>query len=361
MENQDKMLKNIGINSRISNIQYPISNIQYPISLKNSYLFLALLYYYKSFYSLFLYLSFFLFLPILGVSLLACAPLPDTGDPPAAQPPAAANLNASMAWVSMREGLVQFDNGTEGARTIGVIVSKDATAPVYTNVKDLPGFYTRKTKADGTARTVYLSMTDKMTIAKFNANVTVSVDGGAAGFVSAIDSVPELLHPNTGYYAHFYETTGTAGTAIEKLEFTTGKFPTTYPTSRGTYSNFYNQIAAGSSSPTMEYKTSENYLIPLRYHYFLTAGGPYAFRFSTRPPYEMGETSINMRPFETTIPPILIYDVYNITPSGPGTSVTLWDGMIKIGTLDETSRIDILLGGDEYLSYDNKKAVLVTE
>ncbi|WGK68872.1 hypothetical protein P0082_10340 [Candidatus Haliotispira prima] len=32
MENQDKILKNIGINSKISNIQYPISNIQYPIS-----------------------------------------------------------------------------------------------------------------------------------------------------------------------------------------------------------------------------------------------------------------------------------------------------------------------------------------
>ncbi|WGK68228.1 hypothetical protein P0082_06995 [Candidatus Haliotispira prima] len=28
MENQDKVLTHIGINSRISNIQYPISNIQ---------------------------------------------------------------------------------------------------------------------------------------------------------------------------------------------------------------------------------------------------------------------------------------------------------------------------------------------
>ncbi|WGK68880.1 hypothetical protein P0082_10380 [Candidatus Haliotispira prima] len=170
-----------------------------------------------------------------------------------------------MAWVSMREGLVQFDNGTQGARTIGVIVSKDTTPPVYTDVKDLPGFYTRKTKADGTTRTVYLSMTDKMTIAKFNANVTISVDGEAAGFVSAINSVPEILHPNSNYYAHFYEITDTAGTAIEKLEFTTEDFPSTYPTSRETYSSFHNQITAGSTSPAIEYKTSENYLILLRY------------------------------------------------------------------------------------------------
>ncbi|WGK68876.1 hypothetical protein P0082_10360 [Candidatus Haliotispira prima] len=301
------------------------------------------------------------------MSLLACDPLPDsknpdTGAPPAAQPPAAAGLDASMAWVSMREGLVQFDNGTEGAKTIGVIVSKDTTAPVYANVKDLPGFYTRKTKADGTARTVYLSMTDKMTIAKFDANVTVSVDGGAAGFVSAIDSVPELLHPNSNYYAHFYEITGTAGTAIEKLKFTTENFPTTFPAARGTYSSFYNQIMAGSTSLAIEYKASESYLIPLRYHYFLTAGGPYAFRRGASKINELQETATHMRPFKNTIPPHLIYDLYNIRPSGPGTSVALWDGMIKkVEILGEILKTDAVLGGDEFIFYNNKKAVLVTD
>ncbi|WGK68871.1 hypothetical protein P0082_10335 [Candidatus Haliotispira prima] len=306
-------------------------------------------------------------LSVFGLSLLACAPLPDSGDPPAAQPPAAVDLNASMAWVSMREGLLQFDNGTQGVRTISVVVSKDAAAPDYADVKDLPGFYTRKTKADGTARTVYLSMTDKMTVAKFNANVTVSVDGGATGFVSAIDSAPELLHPNTNYYAHFYEITGTTGTAVKKLEFTTENFPSTYPTTRGTYSSFYNQVTAGSTSPNMEYKASESFFIPTRFHFFVVGGGPYALVHNDSmhdlSSHDLPETSANMRPLRNSVPPLLFYDLYNITSSGPGTSVTIWDGMIKRGETEGlgTGSIHHSFGGDNFFYYRNQKAVLVTE
>ncbi|WGK68873.1 hypothetical protein P0082_10345 [Candidatus Haliotispira prima] len=269
-----------------------------------------------------------------------------------------------MAWVSMREGLVQFDNGTQGVRTIGVIVSKDATAPNYANVKDLPGFYTRKTKADGTARTVYLSMTDKMTVAKFNASIIASVDGQATGFVSAIDSAPELLHPNTGYYAHFYEITDTAGTTIEKLEFTTENFPATFPASRGRYSSFYNHTSATSTSPVMEYKASETCLIPFRYHYLDPVGGPYVFRITTRS-YEFFESAPLTRPFsKNTIPSgILIYDLYNVTPSGPGTNVALWDVMVQQNNVAEKQRLDYSFGGNPSLSYhgDGGNTVLVTE
>ncbi|WGK68874.1 hypothetical protein P0082_10350 [Candidatus Haliotispira prima] len=299
------------------------------------------------------------------MSLLACAPLPDTGAPPAAQPPAAAaNLNASMAWVSMREGLIQFDNGTQGARIIGVVVSKDATAPDYADVKDLPGFYTRETKADGTARTVYLSMTDKMTVAKFNANIIASVDGQATGFVSAIDSTPELLHPNSNYYAHFYEIMSTTGTAVKKLEFTTENFPSTYPTTRGRYSSFYNHTIATSTSPAMEYKDSEACLIPFRYHYIVSGGGPYAFSITTRS-YEFFESAPLTRPFsKNTIPSgILIYDLYNVTPSGPGTNVALWDIMVRQNNVAELQRLDHTFGGDPSLQYheDGGNTVLVTE
>ncbi|WGK69790.1 hypothetical protein P0082_02695 [Candidatus Haliotispira prima] len=276
-----------------------------------------------------------------------------------------------MAWVSMREGLVQFANGTEGARTIGVIVSRDTTAPVYDSVKDLPGFYTRTTKADGTARTAYLSMTDEMTTAKFNANVTVSVDGGATGFVSAITSAPEILHPNTQYYAHFYEITDTTGTAIEKLEFTTENFPTAFPTSRGTYSNIFDQImTAASPSPAIEYKSSETYLVPLRVHYLHTAGGPYAVNDGART-YLFSEASLLMRPFGNTAPTNLFYDLYNIAPSGPGTSVALWDGMIKYpftrivnsdGSLTGTRFImNFSFGGDPFEFFNKVKMVLITE
>ncbi|WGK69954.1 InlB B-repeat-containing protein [Candidatus Haliotispira prima] len=271
-------------------------------------------------------------------------------------------LNTSMAWVSMREGLVQFDNGTQGTGTIGVIVSKDATAPAYAGVKDLPGFYTRKTKTDGTPRTVYLSMTDKMTAAKFNPNVTVSVDGGATGFVSAIAAAPELLHPNTGYYAHFYDIAGATGTAIEKLAFTTENFPATYPTTRGTYSSFYKQVTAGSTSPNMEYKASESYLIPARFYYFLTTGGGYLWRFSTNPSILFDEISKNTRPLKkTTAGPLLLYDLYNITTSGPGTSVSLWDGMAKTTNLSFSVAIDYLFGGQEFDFLNNDKTVLVSE
>ncbi|WGK70218.1 hypothetical protein P0082_04990 [Candidatus Haliotispira prima] len=265
-----------------------------------------------------------------------------------------------MAWVSMREGLVQFDNGTEGVRTIGVVVSADSTPAAYTEVQGLPGFYTRKTKADGTPRTVYLSMTDKMTATKFNTLVTVSVDGSATGFVSAIAAVPELLHPNTKYYAHFYEITGTVGTAIEKLKFTTEDFPSSYPTTRGTYSSFYDQITAGSTSPTMEYKASEIYLIPTRYQYYSTTGGPYAF-YVNGDNYELLEASPNIRPFENIAPPRLFYDLYNITTSGPDTNVVLWDGMLKKEYGLNEAGIDLTFGGDTFRYYDNKKAVLITE
>ncbi|WGK68766.1 InlB B-repeat-containing protein [Candidatus Haliotispira prima] len=270
-------------------------------------------------------------------------------------------LNTSMAWVSMREGLVQFDNGTQGIKTIGVVVSKDATAPAYANIKDLPGFYTRTTKADGTPRTAYLSMTDKMTVAKFNANVTVSVDGGSTGFVSAIAAAPELLHPNTDYYAHFYDIAGTTSTAIEKLAFTTENFPATYPTTRGTYSSFYNQITAGSTSPAMEYKASESYLVPARFYYFLTSGGPYHWRFSSNPTIEMAETSTNTRPLGNSVPPLLVYDVYNIAASGPGTSVSLWDTMIKTTNFSYPVSIDYLFGGQEFFFFNKNKTVLVSE
>ncbi|WGK68881.1 hypothetical protein P0082_10385 [Candidatus Haliotispira prima] len=57
----------------------------------------------------------------------------------------------------------------------------------------------------------------------------------------------------------------------------------------------------------------------------------------------------------------MIYDLYNITTSGPGTSVSLWDGMIKVNNLGTFSRITYFLGGNGFLFYDNKKAVLVTE
>ncbi|WGK69752.1 InlB B-repeat-containing protein [Candidatus Haliotispira prima] len=272
-------------------------------------------------------------------------------------------LNTSMAWVSMREGLVQFDNGTQGTRTIGVIVSKDATAPAYTNIKDLPGFYTRTTKAEGTPRTVYLSLTDKMTVAKFNTDMTISVDGGATGFVSAIATAPELLHPNTGYYVHFYDIADATGTAIEKLLFTTENFPATYPTTRGTYSSFHNQVTAGSTSPAMEYKASESYLIPARFHYFLTSGGDYIWRFSGFAANQMPETGTNTRPFGNTLetPTLLIYDVYNITSSGPTTSVSLWDTMIKTTNLSFLGTIDYLFGSHQFAFYENNKAVLVTE
>ncbi|WGK68066.1 hypothetical protein P0082_06175 [Candidatus Haliotispira prima] len=291
--------------------------------------------------------------------MLACAPISDDSTDPAPPPLA---LNTSMVWVSMREGLVQFDNGTQGVRTMGVVVSPDATASAYADVKDLPGFYTRKTKADGRSGTVYLSMTDKMTSDQFNAGVTVSLDGGATNFVSAIAAAPEILHPNTQYYAHFYDITGTTGTAIEKLEFTTENFPAIYPTTRETYSSFYNQIAAGSTSPAIEYKASESYLIPARFHYFLTSGGDYIWRFSSNPPIRMSETGTNTRPFgNTLIERILIYDLYNITSSGPRTSVNTWDVMIKTTNLSFSIVIDHVFSGQELFFYNNKKAVLVTE
>ncbi|WGK68765.1 InlB B-repeat-containing protein [Candidatus Haliotispira prima] len=271
-------------------------------------------------------------------------------------------LNTSMAWLSMREGLVQLDNGTQGIKTIGVVVSKDATAPSYAGVKDLPGFYTRTTKADGTPRTAYLSMTDKMTSAKFNANVTVSVDGGSTGFVSAIAAAPELLHPNTNYYAHFYEITGTAGAAIEKLAFTTEDFPAAYPTSRGRYSRFYDKITAGSTSPAIEYKASESHLIPFRYHYLVTGGGPYAFTISSST-FEFAESSPLMRPFGNGIPGdlFLFYDLYNIAAAGPATSVALWDGMIKPNNITNIIRLSHSLGREPSSITILENLLLVTE
>ncbi|WGK68288.1 hypothetical protein P0082_07310 [Candidatus Haliotispira prima] len=296
--------------------------------------------------------------------LSACAPI--SGDSKDPEPPAPIVLDTSVAWVSMREGLVQFNNGTQGVRTIGVVASKEATAPAYANVRDLPGFYTRKTKVDGTPRTVYLSMTDKMTTAKFNANVTVSVNGQATDFVSAIAAAPELLHPNTNYYAHFYEITGTTGTAIKKLEFTTENFPAVYPSSEGTYSNVYNQIRADSSSPAIEYKTSESYLIPARFYYVSVSGAmDHQFLRETNF-YRISTVTGTTRPLGNPMPAILFYDLYNMTPSGPEENLTLWDEMIGIGPLNtynlsEHWRIDHAFGGRAFLFYDNKKAVSVTE
>ncbi|WGK68289.1 hypothetical protein P0082_07315 [Candidatus Haliotispira prima] len=299
--------------------------------------------------------------------MASCAPI--SGDSKDPEPPAPIVLNTSVAWVSMREGLVQFDNGTQGAGTVGVVVSKEDTPPTYASVKDLPGFYTRKTKADGTARTVYLSMTDKMTTAKFNANVTVSVNGQATDFVSAITAAPELLHPNTNYYAYFYEITGTTGTAIKKLEFTTENCPAVYPSTEGTYSNVYNQIRADSSSPTIEYKTSESYLIPARFYYVSVSG-------ATTHQFQRNTTFYTISTIAGTTRPLgslgnfglanLFYDLYNMTPSGPDENLTLWDEMIGIGPLNthnlsEFWKIDHRFGGRDFLFYDNKKAVLVTE
>ncbi|WGK68039.1 hypothetical protein P0082_06030 [Candidatus Haliotispira prima] len=288
--------------------------------------------------------------------LSGCAPISDDSKNPT--PPAAASLNTSMAWVSMREALVQLDNGSQGVRTIGVVVSKDATATAYASVKDLPGFYTRKTKADGTPRTVYLSMTDQMTFAKFNL-ATVSVNGQ----VSALAAAPEILHPGTKYYAHFYEIAGTTGTAIEKLEFTTESFPSSYPTARGTYSSFYNQITAGITSTAMEYKASESYLIPVRVYFSFI---PVTLTFGdVGITYDIHLNSGSMRPFRnrmiSTHTEGILYDIYNINPSGPDANVTLWDGMIKTPNLSSIVAIDSGYGGQEFIFYDNKKVVLVTE
>jgi hypothetical protein len=167
----------------------------------------------------------------------------------------------------MREAVIELETSDIGIE-MGVIVSRDEEAPNYDDVKDLPGFYTRISQSE--KRTVYLSMTDKMT----NAMMVVTqkeIDGSVSGF-DPLSAVPELMHPNTKYYAYIYYGQGglSSSSTTSKVEFTTTNYPASFPTAneQGKNGAIWSDFCAHkNNSVVIEYKADEKFFIPVRIYF----------------------------------------------------------------------------------------------
>jgi hypothetical protein len=124
-------------------------------------------------------------------------------------------------------------------------------------------------------------MTDKMT----NAMMVVTqkeIDGSVSGF-DPLSAVPELMHPNTKYYAYIYYGQGglSSSSTTSKVEFTTTNYPASFPTANeqgkegAIWSDFY---AHKNNSVVIEYKADEKFFVPMRVYYNQHFGGTGSIR-----------------------------------------------------------------------------------
>ncbi|WGK69701.1 hypothetical protein P0082_02230 [Candidatus Haliotispira prima] len=281
----------------------------------------------------------------------------------------------------MREALIELKGDVSG-RVMGVIVSLKSEAPAHETVKNLPGFYTRIAKGSDAARTIYLSMTDEMTIAKTAANSTIVVDGSVAKFDAAKD-FPEILHPNTAYHAYvYYKKTPSHNWETLQVDFTTSAFPAVFPRAnaggtdgqlgskwdKDTYQSMYTKMAAG---PAIEYKENEYFLYPLRiyYNHFPTQkqvqiGLSFVTTFSLTSAGTAGSTFPIVG---NSSPATGLYNIFNIT-TGASDTDGQWD-LLFVGrnnskttpSIGNQIQIDYKSGGQKYVIETKASVTKISE
>jgi hypothetical protein len=247
------------------------------------------------------------------------------------------DANGTILWVSMREAVIELNASDIGAE-MGVIVSLEENTPDYDSVKDLPGFYTRVSKDEN--RTVYLSMTDKMTSSMVSVGKYIGLDGTKAGF-DPLTNAPEIMHPNTKYYAHIYSAQGglNSSATTTKIEFTTKSYPTAFPTANeaGKDGATWSSVYSHGSDAVIEYKIDEAYLMPIRmFYYNPPREKPLAFIYKD---LSSNETTIDYTSPDKDITVVggylgnmLVYNLYKI-PSSPALPLVdtdknpIWDMM----------------------------------
>jgi hypothetical protein len=234
----------------------------------------------------------------------------------------------------MREALIELNASDIGAE-MGVIVSREENTPNYDSVKDLPGFYTRVSKDEN--RTVYLSMTDKMTASMVSVKKHIGLDGTKTGF-DPLTNAPELMHPNTKYYAHIYSKQGglDSSASTTKIEFTTEDYPTVFPTANASWSSVYTH----QDDVVVEYKDGEDYLFPIRIYYDIIPN----IRFN------IGPLTINK--FGNNKP---IQGLHSYNMSGKS-KFPILDFMVG-GHKPDTTSISDILGGSLFYPTNNKKHI----
>ncbi|WGK69338.1 hypothetical protein P0082_00335 [Candidatus Haliotispira prima] len=199
MKKQDPILTDVGKNSIISNIQYPISNIQYHTTLENKQLFSPPTNRPKPFYSFpFRLLSFFspfFLLSVLGLSMLGCAPLSESKNPPASKYtvtfPYVGPNELTFSLISELEGEVEF--------TFGISAAATTTLPAQ-----LGKGYIKRTLTKGVGREVFMAHLN-----------TIPDD------ISTL-AADHLLKENTTYYLNIYQ----GRESVLQKSFTTAKFAT---------------------------------------------------------------------------------------------------------------------------------------
>jgi hypothetical protein len=228
----------------------------------------------------------------------------------------------------MREALIELNASDIGAE-MGVIVSREENTPDYDSVKDLPAFYTRVSKDEN--RTVYLSMTDKMTNRLIERIENKTVEKAFSHFdksdptYNPLEDVPELMHPNTKYYAHIYSAQGglNSGATTTKIEFTTEATPTTFPPTPTTYPNTTSRWSdlrsKWNSGPVIEYKRGELYFYGARARFDLSGGKitKLTLTYASTPNLEIETKFTNgsgKRPVQNPgIGNLVVYDFYTTT------------------------------------------------
>ncbi|WGK68744.1 hypothetical protein P0082_09675 [Candidatus Haliotispira prima] len=180
MKYQKILLTSMKKNSRISNIQYPISNIQYHTTLENKYLFHFLSHGSNPLYSFLFRLLPLLFLSVFGVSLLGCAPLPDTDKDPAPVNPVISFSSAAVASSLQLE----ISSNIELANIGAVVRLATEAAPT-------------KTEAEASAGHVSISIP-----AGVSRKISISQHYGSV-FTDGL-TLADVLAPNTAYKLYLY-------------------------------------------------------------------------------------------------------------------------------------------------------------
>jgi hypothetical protein len=215
----------------------------------------------------------------------------------------------------MREAVIELKASDIGIE-MGVIVSREENVSSYDDVKDLPGFYTRVSKSEN--RTVYLSMTDKMTMSMIDTGNSIGVDGSKS---DPLTQAPELMHPNTKYYVHIYYKQGglDSNASTTKIEFTTEDYPTAFPTANEAGKNgaTWSSVYSHTDDVVVEYKADETYCLPIRAFYYNDTRSVVVSHGTIRTNYLIDYTTKNkfaelgISDTET----LRIYDIHNISGS----------------------------------------------
>ncbi|WGK69797.1 hypothetical protein P0082_02735 [Candidatus Haliotispira prima] len=155
-------------------------------------------------------------LSVLGLSLLACAPLPDTGDPPATPTPTKSiTVNYSgLHYVHFTAN----DPNLSADKTVGFLITSTGSSPSKAEAEVKKGYITRKFTETKKARNVFMFLHEGTAYNLATGSTDISFVVGATASDTNFET-SDILQENTSYKIRMYD-----GDTILEKTFTTKSF-----------------------------------------------------------------------------------------------------------------------------------------